>query len=78
MKRTNKTSKRTHDKGLTSIPVFVCDLRALLFWASVGVHNSFSGSYRAIAERPGDIGILRRYADRIHFPLPFAARFREP
>lgn len=40
------------------------DLRALLFWASIGVRESCSGSYRGIIEE-----VIRSYAEYLKFQL---------
>ena len=48
----------------SNIEVVASDLRALLFWATIGVSASRSGSYRDI------INILESYAAHIKFNLP--------
>lgn len=48
----------------SNIEVVASDLRALLFWATIGVSESRSGSYRDI------INILESYAAHIKFALP--------
>lgn len=45
------------------------DLRALLFWANVGVAKSTSGSYREIDN------IIESYAKHLNFPLPYHLGF---
>jgi hypothetical protein len=52
------------------------DLRALLFWASVGIANSITGSYREAAMQPGDLGIVQSYAEHIKFTLPRKPKFK--
>jgi hypothetical protein len=49
--------------------VVTSDLRALLFWANVGVAKSTSGSYQSIND------ILESYADRLHFKLSYPTWF---
>ena len=51
------------------------DLRALLFWASIGVAKSKSGQYPEIEERAGDPGVLVSYSEHIGYKLPYPARF---
>lgn len=76
LKRGPKIPKRKYDKGLGSVPVLICDLRALLFWASVGVYESCGGSYQDVIETEGDMGILNSYAEQIKFKLPYPPHFR--
>lgn len=49
--------------------VVTSDLRALLFWASVGIAKSKSGSYRDICN------ILSQYSEDIKFTLPYKPEF---
>jgi hypothetical protein len=51
------------------------DLRALLFWASIGISKSKSGSYPDAATHPGDLGIVQELADHIKFTLPMKPKF---
>ena len=54
------------------------DLRALLFWASVGVSKSQGGGYRDAAENDGDPGIVASWAECLKFRLPVRPRFMGP
>lgn len=51
---------------MNGLPEFIVkgDLRALLFWANVGVRQSTSGSYRKVLE------IIPLYAKRVNLRLP--------
>jgi hypothetical protein len=50
----------------TEVVVLKHDLRALLFWASVGISVSKSGGYR---DAEGEGGIVATYARDIKFSL---------
>lgn len=50
----------------TEVAVLKHDLRALLFWAHVGITNSKSGSYQDAA---GEHGIVHSYAESIGFKM---------
>lgn len=52
------------------------ELRALLFWATVGVRKSEGGSYYEAAENEGDEGVINSIANGIKFKLPAAPRFK--
>jgi len=54
-------------KALTE--VVTSDLRALLFWASVGVAKSYSGSYQDI------LHIIESYAEYLGFKCPYPPQF---
>ncbi len=64
---------RIHDP----VSVEIHDLRALLFWASLGISRSTGGSYADAGDRPGDYGIISDLAWRIGFSLPVAPVFKE-
>lgn len=51
--------------------VATCDLRALLFWAGVGVRAHKIGSYSDIIE-----DVIESYAKHIKFQITPPARFR--
>lgn len=63
-----------YQKG-DNVPVARHDLRALLFWASVGMSKSKGGAYADIEESRGDPGILLSYAQHIKFNLPYKPKF---
>jgi hypothetical protein len=70
---------RTPDRSKrVPVPGGICyyDLRALLYWACVGVRSSAGGAYQDIEEREGDPGIIRSFADQIGFVLPHKPKFR--
>jgi len=56
--------------------VTIHDLRALLFWATIGVSKSEGGQYADIEESEGDPGILKSIADPIGYKLSRKPRFR--
>jgi len=60
--------KRNDEKN---VEVVRQDLRALLFWATVGVSRSRAGSYSNIIEH-----VLESYADFLHYKLPYPPRFK--
>lgn len=62
----------TRSKQPTITEVSTSDLRALLFWAGVGVRNSTSGSYGANIEE-----IIASYSEHIKFKIHPPARFRK-
>lgn len=74
-KQAIKTNPYKSKKNDIDFPISYFDLRALLFWASVGISKSQSGSYKEAAIRPGDVGIVKSYAEHINFPLPCKPQF---
>lgn len=48
------------------------DLRALLFWASIGVRDHVGGSYQQSIER-----IIRHHAKALSYPLTFQPIFKK-
>lgn len=52
--------------------IVTSDLRALLHWASVGVHQSKGGSYQHEIET-----IINSYAKHLKFQLPYQPKFQE-
>ena len=58
------------------------DLRALLFWASVGVSKSVTGSHREASDYIEDHcirpGVISRFARKIGYKLSYRPIFREP
>ena len=63
---------RLHDV----VHVTIHNLRALLFWATIGVSKSEGGQYADIEESESNPGILKSNADHIGYKLPKKPRFR--
>jgi len=55
-----------------SVEITASDLRALLFWANIGVGKSVNGSYGSNIEE-----IIRSYASTLSFKI-IRARFQRP
>ena len=70
--------KKNKNVRHTEIPggISYHDMRALLFWASVGISKSQGGSYPDAADHEGCIGLVRSCAEHIKFPLSFTPLFR--
>ena len=65
-----RTDGRTKAGRESITDVVTSDLRALLFWANIGVAKSTAGSYGA------DINsIIQSYATYLHFTLPYPLGF---
>ena len=58
-------------------PLSYYELRALVFWAAVGIANSVGGSYSCAAESDGDQGIVNSIARQMKFQLPCKPIFKE-
>ncbi len=63
-----------NEESWKEVAVLKHDLRAILFWAAVGLSNSNSGSYR---DAEGEHGIVDSYAKSIKFALPVRPCFKE-
>lgn len=57
-------------KDERNVEVVRQDLRALLFWATIGVSQSSAGSYGGMIEN-----IIRCYADFLEYKLPYSPTF---
>ena len=68
----SKPRKQKRDRW-SEVVVLRHDLKALLFWASIGIERSVSGSYR---DAEGEGGIVDSYARGINYSIP-APYFRE-
>lgn len=60
------------------VQIYKHDLRALLFWAAVGLSKSQGGRYQDAAETDGDPGIVNSWAEYLKFRLPARPRFISP
>jgi len=67
MKDRVKLERCTASPNITEI--VTSDLRALLFWASIGIAKSQGGSYQEICN------ILAQYSEDIGFKLPYKPEF---
>lgn len=59
-------------KNDENVKVVKKNLRALLFWACVGVTKSNGGSYEKDI-----VNIIKSYAEYIRFTVPYQLRFNE-
>jgi hypothetical protein len=66
-----------NDGGKMKKEIEIAELRALLFWAAVGVSQSRGGSYQSVASNDDYGGTIERLAEEIRFRLPYKPRFKD-
>jgi len=68
----NKPRQKEKNQIKDPTEIVIYDLKALLFWATVGVSLNYGGSYERDVKT-----IIKSYADSLKFKLPCKVEFRK-